>query len=143
MGRMTVSLRPANDGDIGALVTLLAQLGYARTPEEVRHGLAAEEGTETIVAEDGKVVGFVSFHTRHHLHQGAKVTSIDALAVDGRFRSAGIGAALVAEVVEAARAHGAVMVDLHSNVARTEARAFYERLGFTVTSNFFVKRLDG
>jgi len=140
---MTVSFRTANDSDVAALVSLLAQLGYARTPEEVRHGLAAEEGTETIVAEDGEVVGFVSFHTRHHLHQGAKVTSIDALAVDGRFRSAGIGAALVAEAVEAARAHGAVMVDLHSNVARVQSRAFYERLGFTVTSNFFVKRLDG
>ncbi len=140
---MAVSFRPAREGDIDALVSLLGQLGYQRTPDEVRRGLAAEPGAETIVAEDGEVIGFVSFHTRHHLHQGAKVTSIDALVVDEGRRSAGIGAALVAEVVGAARARGAVMVDLHSNLARAEARRFYERLGFTVTSNFFVKRLDG
>jgi ribosomal protein S18 acetylase RimI-like enzyme len=139
---MAVTLRPAHDGDVAALVSLLAQLGYRRTPEEVRLGLTAEEGTETIVAEDGEVIGFVSFHTRRHLHQGAKVTSIDVLAVDENHRSAGIGSALVAEAMEAARARGAVMIDLHSNVARTEARRFYEHLGFTVTSNFFVHRLD-
>ena len=36
---------------------------------------------------------------------------------------------------------GARIVELHSHSSRAEARRFYERHGFEVTSNYFIKQL--
>ena len=36
---------------------------------------------------------------------------------------------------------GAPIVDLHSHRSRVDARRFYERDGFEVTSNYFIKQL--
>ena len=75
------------------------------------------------------------------LHWGALVASIESLVVDERDRSGGIGAALVEAAVESARASQCKLVELHSNEHRTQARRFYERQGFEVTGNYFVRQL--
>ncbi|HEX5480753.1 MAG TPA: GNAT family N-acetyltransferase, partial [Dehalococcoidia bacterium] len=55
-------------------------------------------------------------------------------------RRGGIGAALMREAIAAARETGCYKVALTSNLRRTEAHAFYERLGFVTTQRAF--RLD-
>jgi ribosomal protein S18 acetylase RimI-like enzyme len=49
------------------------------------------------------------------------------------------GHTLVDAAVDRARQAGCTLVELHSDLAR--ARAFYERQGFHVTSNYFVRTL--
>jgi GNAT superfamily N-acetyltransferase len=104
--------------------------------------LDAQPGTAAFVTtKNGRVIGAVVTNTRRHLHRAASVTSIDALVVDAAHRSAGIGGALLDAVMDHARAAGSVHLDLHSNTRRAGARRFYERAGFIVTSNHFVREL--
>ena len=55
------------------------------------------------------------------------VGSLGRLAVTGRARGLGVGAALVRAIEDAARGLGLAAVDLH---AQTHALGFYERLGY-------------
>lgn len=127
--------------DAAAVSRLLAQLGYEVAAAQLgRH--SDEAGTAVLVAEeDGRVVGMVASHTRWHLHRDGVVTSIDSLVVDQEARSRGAGADLLAAVCDEAKLVGARMVDLHSHHTRVDARRFYERHGFEVTSNYFIKQL--
>jgi ribosomal protein S18 acetylase RimI-like enzyme len=68
--------------------------------------------------------------------------SVESLVVAETARSTGVGKALLAAAWDRARAAECILIELHSNMARTRARAFYERQGFTVTSNYFVRVLD-
>lgn len=127
--------------DAEAVSSLLAQLGYEVSAAQLgKH--CDEAGTAVLVAEeDGRVAGMAASHTRWHLHRDGVVTSIDSLVVDQGSRSRGVGAELVAAVCDEAKRVGARMVDLHSHHTRVDARRFYERHGFEVTSNYFIKQL--
>ena len=138
---MLWNVRPITPKDADAVSMLLDQLGYKVPPAQVeRH--AGEDGSAVLVVEeDGRVIGMVATHTRWHLHHDGLVTSIDSLVVDPEIRSQGAGAALVEAVCADAGRAGARMVELHSHQSRLDARRFYERHGFEVTSNYFVKQL--
>jgi PhnO protein len=134
-------VRRATVRDAAAISSLLSELGYELDDRQVRFELDAQPGTNAWLAVDGaEPVGVVVTNTRRHLHRAAVVTSIDALVVTSGRRSAGIGTRLLATVAEHARRAGAQMIDLHSASRRIDARRFYEREGFVVTSNYFVRR---
>jgi GNAT superfamily N-acetyltransferase len=63
--------------------------------------------------------------------------------VDEQARGAGVGRALMARAEQWARDHGCVAVTLRTNVVRTEAHAFYEKLGYgnVKTQHAYRKRL--
>jgi GNAT superfamily N-acetyltransferase len=65
--------------------------------------------------------------------------TIDTLVVDEAHRSHGIGERLVGVALEAAARCSAQAVEAVSHHRRVDARRFYERLGFEVTSNYFVR----
>jgi ribosomal protein S18 acetylase RimI-like enzyme len=137
-----MEVRSADVPDAKALVGLLRQLGYERDVEAVAEDLRARSGGDVIVATtDGDVVGLLSMTVHRQFHWGAPVASIESLVVDENARSAGIGSALLTEAVGRAREARCILVELHSNQSRSEARRFYEREGFTVTSNYFVRTL--
>jgi GNAT superfamily N-acetyltransferase len=138
---MLWKVRPMAPTDAAEVSRLFDQLGYQVPAVQVeRH--AGEEGIDVLVVEeDGRVVGVVAAHTRWHLHRDGLVSSIDSLGVDREIRSRGVGAALVGAVCDNAKRAGARMVDLHSHQSRVDARRFYERHGFEVTSNYFIRQL--
>ena len=51
----------------------------------------------------------------------------------GYRRGTGLGRQMIAQAIEIARARGCVMVQLASDASRTDARRFYERLGFVAS----------
>jgi GNAT superfamily N-acetyltransferase len=64
--------------------------------------------------------------------RGATRLLVEAVRVSSALRSGGIGSALMRWVTDvAAPALGTPLVQLTSDVARTDAHRFYERLGFT------------
>lgn len=134
-------VRLATPADAWGLSYLLVDLGYTLTADEVERG-RAEPGTRVLVAEENdQVVGLLSMHTRRHFQLAGVVSSIDALVVGVSHRGNGVGRALVQEACCAAEQLGATFVDLNSNVARVDARRFYERLGFEVVSHHFRRPL--
>jgi len=137
-------IRHAEPRDSDGLARLIGQLGYAATPGEVAERLAAmaAEGRVVLVAElEGAVVGCLSTSVMRVLHRPAPVGRISMMVVDEALRSRGIGAALVQAAEDALAAQGCYMIEVTSNMRRTEAHRFYERLGYARTSVRLAKEL--
>jgi len=130
-------IRAAEVRDGTAISSLIEQLGYRATGEDVAERLAAMagEGQVVLVAElDGRVVGCLSTSIMRVLHRPAPVGRISMMVVDEGCRSRGIGAALVRAAERSLAERGCYMVEVTSHVRRTEAHRFYEKLGYERTS---------
>jgi len=140
MGHVEAALRSARSQDAARISALLEQLGWVVTPEQVVAELSASPTTELVVAEsDGDVVGLIAITTRRQFQRAGNLITIDTLVVDEAYRSHGIGGQLVGAAFEAATRCSAQAVELVSHLRRVDARRFYERLGFEMTSNYFVR----
>ncbi len=138
------SFRTAVAEDLPAIVAMLADdpLGALReSPEELTPyraafaRIAADPGQHLLVAErDGLVVGTLQLTLIPGLaRKGASRALIEAVRVGSSERGSGLGTALVTHAIEEARRLGADLVQLTSDVTRTDAHRFYERLGFTAS----------
>ena len=96
------------------------------------------DGVALIAEQDGNAVGFIFCVLGDRGRQTAHVTDI---YVRPEARGQGIGRALLAEVVEPARAAGFDHVSLEVMLRNTEARHLYERLGFVPFDIFMVAPL--
>jgi GNAT superfamily N-acetyltransferase len=130
-------IRPAADDDADAISALLAELGYPASPDEVPArlaALAAHPGTVALVAElEHEVVGLATCHVFPTIHRADPVAWLTALVAAPRVRGKGVGTALVTRVESWARSRGAGRISLTSGTQRTEAHAFYVRLGYEKT----------
>lgn len=126
------------------LAKLIGQLGYAVTEAEAAERLASmeAEGRLVLVAElEGEAVGCLSTSVMRVLHRPAPVGRISMMVVDEALRGRGIGARLVRAAEQALAAQGCYMVEVTSNLRRTDAHRFYERLGYERTSVRLAKEL--
>lgn len=135
-----MKIRRALRGDVPAVVALYADdmLGAAREkPDALDVYYAAFDRLdgELLVGEvDGVVVATLQLTLIQQLSaQGGKVAQIESVRVARDHRSHGLGAILVRDAIDRARAAGCARVQLSSNRARTDARRFYERLGFVAS----------
>lgn len=78
----------------------------------------------------GKPVGMVSCHIQPLLHHAALVSEIQEMYVKPEYRSRQFGKALIAHVVDFARANGAIQMEVTSRNIREQAHRFYQREGF-------------
>jgi GNAT superfamily N-acetyltransferase len=62
--------------------------------------------------------------------QGARRLLVEAVRVDVKHRSRGIGRKMMEWAIERARARGCLTVQLTTNAERKDAHRFYEKLGF-------------
>jgi GNAT superfamily N-acetyltransferase len=140
------TLRDARRDEVPQIVAMLADdaLGAAREvtsdPLPARYydafdAIAREPNNRLLVAErNGEVVGTLQLTFIVGLsRQGAKRALIEAVRVTAPWRGQGIGAAIVRQAIEIARAEGCAMVQLTSDKSRKEAHRFYERLGFVAS----------
>ena len=139
-------IRDALATDVPAIVALYAddELGAGREQPgeppaaEYRAGFAAvtaDPRTRLVVADDdGQVVGTLQLTFLPHLvRRGGERAQIEAVRVASSRRGSGLGRELLSWAVERARERGCVLVQLTTDVARPDARRFYESLGFTAS----------
>jgi predicted N-acetyltransferase YhbS len=139
---METTLRAAVPEDALRISELLDQPGWSVPPDAVVAELSASPTTEVVVAEyEGDVVGLIAVTTRRQFQRAGNLTTIDTLVVDEQTRSRGIGEQLVGVAFDAAKRSNAQAVELVSHLRRVDARRFYERLGFEVAANYFVRDL--
>jgi ribosomal protein S18 acetylase RimI-like enzyme len=142
-----VFVREARVDDASEIVRLLGQLGHAQPPGDDRARLASylEQGQHVLVAERtpqepaSSLLGTVTLHITPVLHRAGPIGRLSAMVVDEPARGKGVGRALVAAAEEFLFARGCALIEVTSNRKRTDAHAFYERLGYTVTSLRFAK----
>lgn len=132
------TIRPARDTDAAAIARLAGELGYPVEPKRMAARLAqmaqaTEQPAVVLVAErDGAVVGWVHVVVPADLVLDA-TADIWGLVVAQSARGGGIGRALMTAAEAWAAARGCHEVRLRSGAHRTEAHAFYERLGYRMT----------
>ncbi len=140
--------RAATRDDAPTLATLMSQLGYPTTPDEMTARLDAilpdadyYTAVATLPDQPERVVGVIGVHFSHFYELNGAYGHIVALVVDETARSQGIGAALVTAAEGWLRERGARMVVVTSGLARKDAHRFYERVGFHATGLRFAKEL--
>lgn len=138
-------IRPASVADAEQIASLSGQLGYPCTTAEAASRLATVQGHEdhvVLVAEDNSVV-IAWIHVLAHPSLVADTPAeIAGLVVDERYRSKGVGQALMAAAEQWARDHGCGSVRLRSNIKRDRAHAFYQRLGYELWKSSHAFRKD-
>jgi len=137
-------IREARDADAEGLTTLIVELGYDVTAEDVarRVDLLLQRGTPPLVAEeDGLLIGCLTWDMMPVLHRDTQVGRISMLVVTAAKRSGGIGAKLVAEAEARMAALGCTLVEVTSGIGRDAAHRFYERVGYGRTSIRFGKEI--
>jgi len=136
-----ITMRDATRADLPEVVRLILADSLSDHLEAGADEGGALRGFETIegdpnnrliVAEiDGVVRGTMQLTFIPQLTlRGNLILQVENVRVDSRLRSGGVGRQMMEWAVEQARARGCVVVQLMSNLGRTRAHSFYERLGF-------------
>ena len=142
-----LNIRPIRPDDAEAVSELVTQLGYARTPDQVRrwvYDLDFWPKQAAFVAElNAEVVGWVELSLEHHLLSEA-FALIGGLVVKDAMRSGGIGKRLCEQAEEWSRRQGAKKIRVTSRSTREAAHRFYLRDGYrqTKVSMVFEKPLE-
>ncbi len=150
----SIQVRLASVADAPRIAQLAGQLGYPSTAEEVIDRLRGIEGDPRHVVylaelvevfNKTEIVGFVHAQERCLVIESDRHAEIAALVVDERFRGRGVGRLLMRNAEDWARNRSASAMVLRSNVIRSGAHAFYEKLGYSVvkTQKVFRKDLPG
>lgn len=102
--------------------------------------LATDPNITVLVAvTDAGVVGVATMHVRHMINHEAPLAQLTTLVVDERCRGQGVGRALVETVERLARERVCKRLVVTTALRRTDAHAFYEKLGFTHTGRRYGK----
>ena len=138
-----IHVRDATDADADGLARLCTQLGYPTASEDMPGRLArlaTDPNIRVFVAVTGAgVVGLATMHVRHMINHEAPLAQLTTLVVDERCRGQGVGRALVETVERLARARVCKRLIVTTALRRTDAHAFYEKLGFTHTGRRYGK----
>jgi [ribosomal protein S18]-alanine N-acetyltransferase len=126
---MTVAIEPMTEADLDAVLDIdVAAFGEPREVRErsLREELARAWARIHVARVDGgRIVGYLLYW--HVVDEGHVIN----VAVEPRERRHGIGRALVAHLVEHARANGIVKLLLEVRASNVAAIGLYEKAGFT------------
>ena len=141
-----VTVRLATREDVAAIVRLLADdvLGAQRERVEdpiapvylqAFDEMAGQSNNALLVAvRDEEVIGCLQLTILTGLsRQGMRRALLEGVRVSSRHRGKRVGEQLVLDAIARARASGCGLVQLTSDISRTDAQRFYARLGFKTT----------
>jgi GNAT superfamily N-acetyltransferase len=139
-----LKIRPATEADLPAIVAMLADdpLGATReSPDDLSPYLAAlkrltdDPHQHLVVAvRADRVVGTLQLTIVPGLsRKGATRSIIEGVRVHADERGSGLGSRFVEWAIDTSREENCTLVQLTSDVTRTDAHRFYERLGFTAS----------
>ena len=131
-------VRPVAEGDMGAVAELLRHapgVSRHRPPTEAPQAASAKLG----VFDDMRVLrGFVE------VRAGAPASDacfIELIVIDPRYRRAGLGAAIVAELARRLKDAGARRFMIEVDEPNTDAMRFWQRHGFVETGRTDHRRM--
>ncbi|WP_103350363.1 GNAT family N-acetyltransferase [Amycolatopsis sp. CA-128772] len=146
------TIRKAQRDDVGAIVRMLAddQLSATRDdPRDLEPYLGAFDHIDAdpnqllvVVVSDNEPVGTLQLTIIPGLaRRGALRGQIEAVRIRADHRGSGLGANLIRWAINESRQRGCALVQLTSDVSRTDAHRFYERLGFAPSHTGFKLKL--
>lgn len=142
----TLTFRVGTKADLPTIVAMLADdaLGSGREIAsdplpasyiDAFEAMQRQGGNELLVGElNGEIVACLQLIVLPGISmQGATRAQIEGVRVAADKRGQGYGEALVRESMRRAKLAGCTVMQLSSHHTRTDARRFYERLGFTAS----------
>ena len=137
-------IRPATEEDIPAIVAMLADdpLGAKReSPDDLDPYRAAMREIKrdshqrlVVAARGAEVVGTLQLTIIPGLsRRGSTRSIIEGVRISSSERGGGLGTQLIEWAIDASKRAGCQLVQLTSDATRTDARRFYERLGFVAS----------
>ncbi|CAM3387229.1 GNAT family N-acetyltransferase [Stackebrandtia soli] len=140
----SLDIRTATVDDVPAIVAMLADdpLGATReTPDDLGPYLSAfaaidaDPNNHLVVADrDGQVLGTLQLTIIPGLARtGMGRGLIEAVRIHADARGMGLGETMVRWAIERSRELGCGLVQLTTDITRTDAHRFYERVGFDRT----------
>jgi GNAT superfamily N-acetyltransferase len=149
-----LTIRRAREADLADLIAIFAaddKGGHGDTTHEAAyedylrafHMIDASGNEQLFVAElDGEIAGtFQILFNRTLTGRGSLSMIIEAVQTKPDMRGRGIGAQMIAYAIEEAKRRDCRLIQLTSNMARTDAHRFYERLGFAKSHAGFKMKL--
>jgi GNAT superfamily N-acetyltransferase len=147
-----IQFRPALRADVPAIIALLQDdaLGAARENAPMEDYLAAFDAMDTassnllIVGEDAdRLVATYQLTVIIGLSlRAARRAQIESVRVASSLRGQGIGRRMFLDAEMRARSLGCTLMQLTMNKSRTQARQFYESIGFTASHIGFKRELN-
>lgn len=139
-----VTIRPAGEDDLKAIITLLVDDPLGKTRERLddpvpqtyvaaHRAMAAQGGNTYLVAERaGTVIGclqvtFIAGISR----EGMTRANIEGVRIAAAARGLGLGRTMMRDAIDRSRDAGCGLMQLTTDTRREDARRFYESLGFT------------
>jgi GNAT superfamily N-acetyltransferase len=137
-----VKIREMNANDLPQIARLVSQLGYDCSESEVTRRfqfIRSASGHALFVAVDehlAKVVGWIHVLEFPTLEMSIS-TELGGLVVDSSMRGRGIGKLLVDAAEKWSSDKGISRLQFTSQMKRTEAHAFYKKLGYQIIKNSY------
>jgi GNAT superfamily N-acetyltransferase len=148
-----VAVRAAQEGDVGLLLSLIAELAeYEKladeavgTEEQLReHLFGARPAAEAAIAEEGgRPVGFVLWYTTFSTFQCLPGAWVEDLFVRPEHRGGGTGRALLSHVAKVAVERGYGRLELAALDWNEPALGFYRALGGRSLDEWKTQRFEG
>lgn len=144
-----ITLRRAASKDLPSIVDLLADDPLGSTREGVDTGYGPYERAFEDISADPRQLLVVAVDEQEIVatlqltvipglsRRGARRAQIEGVRVARRYRSRGLGAAMIQWAIRESAARQCALVQLTSDKSRVDAHRFYERLGFAATHEGF------
>ena len=143
---MKIVVRDARQGDAEAIAQLLGELGYPNNPEFALTKIKKMSGRRRdriLVAEKKSVVvGVLSLHIMPLLHKKGDLCRVSALVITQEKRGQYIGCRLMEMAETYARANNCIIMEVTSGDQRLDAHSFYNKIGYSRSSQRFIKSLE-
>lgn len=138
MANLDTCVRNVDVDDLDAVLELYEAAGLDARGENDRQAARAffaqiigRGGQVLLLEHAGRAVGTLTLFVLPLLaHRGRSAALVEDVAVHPDMQGRGLGRRLMNEAMLRARAAGCYKLALSSNIVRTAAHAFYERLGF-------------
>lgn len=142
MGVSGLQIRPAVNADAEAMALLIGELDYKVTAPEVverLERLSIASGTALVGEIKNEVIACLTISIMQVLHQPGPVGRISMFVVKDGLRGQGVGKLMLEEAAQVLAKGGCQLLEVTSNLRRSEAHSFYEHLGWQRTSLRFSK----
>lgn len=145
---MTLKFRCVNlENDLVALTELTRQLGYPIEAEHLKDRIETIEQDPkytTWVAEyENQIVGYVGLIQQFTWQYEGEILLIQAFVIDEKYRGQGLGKRFIQEIEKIAlnKHIKTLLLNSGNRPERLDAHAFYQKIGFEITSLGFKKML--
>lgn len=145
---MEIKIRKADSNDIFALTELINELGYSTTQNEMKNRFEKiynhpDFNTMLATIEDN-IVGMVGATKNYSYEQNGIYIRVVALSVLQKFRTKGVGKKLMEAAESWAKEIGAnvLLLNCGNRAKRKAAQLFYAKIGYSIKSSGFIKKLD-